>query len=760
MKYISMVIHFEAGDDIDTLLSSLKKSVESEGIKFRTVIQRESLRCYVNFESDQDRERMKQLFPISVSKVGNYYTQYSRLNGFFSNDRFAGSNRKAGSHKKSNESNRKTEPHKKSKVQRRTGDAFIYPYHFVGLDHDCKSYTANEKDNIFVDKFSGSSGRVLFEIEVESPMIIGACQQERDGKPSFVYQFEIDGKPAIPASSLKGMLSSVMEAASNSSLRVLGDLNYSSRKNYREGLPYYGVLVDKNGELYVRKFRSGVGEKKRIWSKLIDNWKLNDHSATGEIFRVIDKQFDHNRERQDFLEEVQEYFPADGHEYGVFRILGKDSKNGKEIRLMPSKAADGFFLSFEIHGREFRDYPLGEAKSHFEGLCDYFMQQNFNEQNERLRHPYLPRGRKSDFINGYPTVRLKEGDIVAFDVEYGEVSEVSFSSIWRMAYYNIDESQECLSTNKLFGKINPKFLPPSSSGEYIEKVELTPASALLGFVDGNSDGKGALAGRLKFEHALTASEEALDKTTFLPLLMAPKPPCPGFYYTTGENLKELRKPMGRKFYRHSERTKDIPKADAVPNNKEVTPVKKGTVFQTYIDFENCSDAEIGMLLYALRPDEKFRHQLGMGKPYGYGRVKISCKGLMFIDREKRYAPGSLRNCFSQLYGDCYLDQDIETIMADHAHWEWLKRPMRGVNSLSLSEAIKKYVSVFKEELGNAQAIADLEAIGDPQGTEGLDVRYVGYQWFVNRKKKYRTGEHTLLGINESLEFRIDDEQNS
>ncbi|WP_415717765.1 TIGR03986 family CRISPR-associated RAMP protein [Maridesulfovibrio sp.] len=744
MSKISIKIEHNNETSYEDVVAAFTKLVMDRlNIKVKNTSQMLNRHGYINFYSVEDREMViNSLIPSTECFKGNYKVAFNEINKLLGND---------------DESS-----------------DFIYPYHFVGLDRDCNSYTANEKENIFVDKFRGSSGRVLFEVEVESPMIIGAKQEERrnkdensgnedkssEGKPALVSPFKLDNKPAIPASSLKGMFSSIMEAASNSSLRVLGDLNYSSRKNYREGLPYYGVLVEKNGEFYVRKFRSAVGEKKRIWLELIENWKLNDHSASGETFRVIDRQFDHNRRREEFLEVVQEPFPADGHEYGVFRILGKDRIGQKEIRLMPSRAAEGFFLNFEIQGGKFRDYPLGDAKGYFEELCDFFMQQNSKEQNSRLRHPYLPKGRKSDLVNGYPTVRLREGDIVAFDVEYGEVSEVSFSSIWRMAYHDEADSQKRLSTYKLFEKENLKFLPPLSNGNSIEKVELTPASALLGFVDGNSDGKGALAGRLKFEHALTASEEALDRTTFLPLLMAPKPPCPGFYYTTDGGLKELRKPMGRKFYRHSERTKDIPKADAVPNNKEVTPVKKGIVFQTYIDFDNCSDAEIGMLLYALRPDEKFRHQLGMGKPYGYGRVKISCKGLMFTDREKRYAPGSLRNCFSQLYGDCYLDQDIETIMADHAHWEWLKRPMRGVNSLSLSEAIKKYVSVFKEELGNAQAIADLEAIGDPQGTEGLDVRYVGYQWFVNRKKKYRTGDHTLLGINESLEFRRDDEQNS
>ncbi|MCI5166545.1 MAG: hypothetical protein D3903_10750, partial [Candidatus Electrothrix sp. GM3_4] len=41
--------------------------------------------------------------------------------------------------------------------------------------------------------------------------------------------------------------------------------------------------------------------------------------------------------------------------------------------------------------------------------------------------------------------------------------------------------------------------------------------------------------------------------------------------------------------------------------------------------------------FALRPNQAFRHKLGMGKPIGLGTVRIDLAGLHCIDRKKRYA---------------------------------------------------------------------------------------------------------------------------
>lgn len=68
------------------------------------------------------------------------------------------------------------------------------------------------------------SGRIVCRLSVEEYLAIGGKQTkgtEEPLRPRIVELFTIHGKPAIPASSLRGMLSALAEAASNSTLRVL-----------------------------------------------------------------------------------------------------------------------------------------------------------------------------------------------------------------------------------------------------------------------------------------------------------------------------------------------------------------------------------------------------------------------------------------------------------------------------------------------------------------------------------------------------------
>ena len=54
----------------------------------------------------------------------------------------------------------------------------------------------------------------------------------------------------------------------------------------------------------------------------------------------------------------------------------------------------------------------------------------------------------------------------------------------------------------------------------------------------------------------------------------------------------------------------------------IKPLRKELEFMFYIDFNNLNKWELGLLCYAVRPMEGFRHKIGMGKPLGLGTVRI------------------------------------------------------------------------------------------------------------------------------------------
>lgn len=87
-------------------------------------------------------------------------------------------------------------------------------------------------------------------------------------------------------------------------------------------------------------------------------------------------------------------------------------------------------------------------------------------------------------------------------------------------------------------------------------------------------------------------------------------------------------------------------AKAAPPTSEKTksvlrPLPAGTVFSGVIRFKNLRPEELGLLLWALRLEEGCYQTVGMGKPYGYGRMKLTIDELREFDLVSLYCPGNL-----------------------------------------------------------------------------------------------------------------------
>ncbi len=128
---------------------------------------------------------------------------------------------------------------------------FHNPYHFVpvvkpsaadrqhwldkGILPSASENKTQHTHACYLDTTNGKKiyhGRIVCRLQAETPMFIGGRHRENT-EPTEILPFTLGGKPAIPATSLRGMLSSIAEAASNSSLRVLEDKTLSYRKSMR-----------------------------------------------------------------------------------------------------------------------------------------------------------------------------------------------------------------------------------------------------------------------------------------------------------------------------------------------------------------------------------------------------------------------------------------------------------------------------------------------------------------------------------------------
>lgn len=81
------------------------------------------------------------------------------------------------------------------------------------------------------------SGRIVCRLTLETPTVVGANQEGDENTSKLVTPYRRDGQPAIPGSSLRGMVGSVLETLSQSALRVLENRYYSVRVPARKEGP-------------------------------------------------------------------------------------------------------------------------------------------------------------------------------------------------------------------------------------------------------------------------------------------------------------------------------------------------------------------------------------------------------------------------------------------------------------------------------------------------------------------------------------------
>jgi CRISPR-associated protein (TIGR03986 family) len=563
------------------------------------------------------------------------------------------------------------------------------------------------------------SGRLICRLTTEDPIVIGNTRDELEDGSHRVspFEFPLEGKPVIPASTLRGLIASIAEAASNSALRVLEDRSFSFRVGMQESLSAIGMIVEAEGEdgsktlklrplalptmqgprkgaiplesryhmmfptdrtpplkVYVGNydqiraesfvnglpFRSFSREAPyycyarlhpRQWTHdhtiLPDSYQYRKAGETGPEFLLSQQTTDG---RPPILESALPEDEAERQQYtrGILRILGVPGRED-----IPETKKHELFIPYPEDVEHIPTFPiLPEALEQFHKLAD-------ERAAARKEAPFLPYEPKGTRRNSAPEstddrcFRLKDGDLVYFRPnETGEaVAEVAFSAIWRKG---------AGSSYDYFRHLSPELLP-----FHKDRQRLTIAEQLFGFVEQWQHGSPAdnmplaLASRLRFSfghlHPSMAGPYYEDEV-LLKVLDTPKPPLPAFYFKrrhgSGSYIAKHalnpddHVPQGRKFYLHRRAQPPGPwrtfaREDNLKQKSRVRPIRDNLAFYFHIDFENLSARELGLLCYAIRPTEAFRHKLGLGKPIGLGKVRIDPIGMFYVDRLARYRNPSL-----------------------------------------------------------------------------------------------------------------------
>jgi len=625
---------------------------------------------------------------------------------------------------------------------------FLNPYNFISsIDQ------ARPKDNVLGDtlppphdRYTGLSGRLTCTVVTTTPLFVSDShavrrepvdQKAGEGKGAkesqyhYSYRFyEVDGKPAIPATSLRGMVRSVYEILTNSCWSVFdGD----RRLEYRE-LPRYGNRVkgntgvvvslpvrNENGQdakqgkiilcqtAKVGAYYEGPDEDKNVLRVRADGrpWQCGDRAvARAKRYRqgYIVRELALEADRQDLIRRK-----ATDEEIlvGWLKITGRSGDTNKKSEVL--------VLDPKVHA------PLDTVR---------FGSAQMDAYNAVLRGQ-LSMG---DLPVTPQSTELSQHDLVYVEVE-GQAKGTDLQAV-RLVRVQVPR----LPYEKRIGEL----LESQPHLKHCEKIgSLCPACRMFGWLRHEQaerpDTLVAYSGRVRFQHGRHQSDCGTYDELLLSPLSTPKPTTTQFYLldrlgrpnarvTYNSHGARLR---GRKVYRsHRRGDRGTDAGDSKTNqNRTVRGVlRPGACFEFSVDFENLTREELGGLLYALEMDDGMVHRLGYAKPLGFGSVKLKVKKLRllnWLDRTKSSDP--------------------------RAGWAEPASPQE------IADLKSSFLTSMTELYGGAMAtvLADLRAllaehdvdipIHYPRPTRALDQEnHPQFEWFVGNKRRVeRMDRHDL-----------------
>jgi CRISPR-associated protein (TIGR03986 family) len=559
---------------------------------------------------------------------------------------------------------------------------FLNPYNFVRYLNERRpeGHVLGDCPPAPHDRYIGLTGRVVCELKAVTPLFISdshAVQGEVGEHRTFRF-FKIedeDGQlaPALPATSLRGMVRSVFEAVTNSCFAVFNGqqrLEFRERPEFGNRVKGYGGIVNalpepakngqpaKDGEIVLCQIAE-VGayyEEEEEWKNVLGHkpngrpWHCGEH-----IFARVEQLTRRYIVRELSTSQAQLQPLSDGEDYveGWLKITGKGEGT--------SKRKECLFLHPK-HGCP------GVVRFSFEAMVEY--NSVLAGQLDRDALPVSPESRQ-----------LTLGDLVWVEPERDgqRARRVVRVQVPRTPYKHPVE------------ELLPNHL------HHCDKYDrLCPACRVFGWVHEKAGELGkkervAYAGRVRFSHGkLIGGAKKVDDPVegiTLAILSTPKPTMTQFYLfdqnerpggnidydTRGARLR------GRKVYRHHGETPSMHQGGRYEyeraggakddQNRTVCGVlDKGTTFEFTVDFENLALEELGALIWSLELERGMHHRLGYGKPLGFGSVIVKIKSLEVLDPQQRFASLTSDGWKTVAEWGDWVDQFKTQMVAEYNHW--------------------------------------------------------------------------------------------
>ena len=514
------------------------------------------------------------------------------------------------------------------------------------------------------------TGYVTCTLRVEDRLALPDIAQNPDSQ-SFDF-FSVENHPIIPGSELRGCIRSAYEAITESCFSVVNSNLLSKRMSKPNNQRTPGILMKENGRwvIYSAKYRQG--------KKKLKEWEKGVHcDCARKWFKLDEKPTINNT-----------YF-----------FINKNRKNEN-------------ISSGAICEDDDIDKLIQVFDTYFEGI-----KKTDTDDAEQLRN--IIRNYQEDLRR----MKKAENSDIMVPVFY-EKDDVNL-----LVYLSPAQT----------GRVAFENTVPSLLGNHTPcdgRNGYCPACSLFGTLGD----KNPLASKLRFTDASEKESSSVtisDRYVILPELSSPKLSSPEFYSTCRDKTENVTVwdydsadvvLRGRKFYYHG-----LPKeADVLGSRQIETKVaKSGSLFTFKLYFDRINEEQLQQLLWVLTIGEnqtysKQMHKIGMGKPVGYGSVKITVDDISFRELDKSSFAYSIKK---QQYDDYMQEFDIEK------HFD--------MGAVIDFKTITNYsFTVCEDEDGQKREIipisypiAEREPKDNNESTENLSA---GHQWFTGNRKPNST----------------------
>ena len=466
------------------------------------------------------------------------------------------------------------------------------PYNFVPLNKKVFYPPWAEQVSHDIPFSDGESGEIEITITAMSPIFIrnheinGSNYYTNKNRDKISTEFcNYNGKYYIPGSSIKGMIRNILEIMSFSRLTT-----ENKKFAYR----------DFHEEKYKTKLLNNSSNIRLGWLKIENGkWKIEDlDKSNGASCRIKYENIPNG-------ESVKSKRTAE-EKYNIF---------GDDLSRLDTD--DGIIVFTGKVGREkTREFIFPKSsKSHKVYEVDEFVVKNFKEAY------YIGTLNENKLWNKYFSKWIKNGRNIPvfFLTNNDNVESFGLSLLYKLPYeYSIYDGMGEHTTD-------------------LEKIDL--AETIFGYSKKIEDEDVSLKGRVQFSHCI-ATEVKSCNNAIAKVLSSPRAGYYPMYTKDGNTYDELHTIAGWKRYPIHQQANTQSDNDCTVDNEQTIhtcfkPLDSGTVFRGKIRYHNLRKSELGALLAALglnEKDETLFYNIGMAKPYGFGKISISTS----LNPELRY----------------------------------------------------------------------------------------------------------------------------